>query len=93
MFDRPEVLAWLATHECPGTVCHTDAQTVHEAAHSLQSGATEFCWLQLWGLADLYEDRYTSPCVLTLHAVCSQLFCISACLHHQQADAGRNHSK
>lgn len=76
MFDRPGVLAWLATHSCPGVVCHTDAQAVHEAAHSLESGATGFCWLQLWGLAEVHEDSpaVKQPCCLDLtrniHAVC-----------------------
>lgn len=57
MFDRPDVLGWHATQCCPGTACATDAQTVAEAISCLQSDSADFCWLQLWGLADVHESR------------------------------------
>lgn len=59
MFDRSDVLGWHATQECPGTPCVTDTHTVQQATDCLQSKSADFCWLQLWGLADLHEDRYT----------------------------------
>ena len=58
MLDRPDVLAWHATQSCQTKACLTDEQTVDAACQCLRQGTADFVWLQLWALADLYEDRF-----------------------------------
>ncbi|KAL0046858.1 hypothetical protein WJX82_000075 [Trebouxia sp. C0006] len=57
MLDRPDVLAWHATASCQTQACLSDDQTVAAACECLQQGTADCLWLQLWALADLYEDR------------------------------------
>ncbi|DBB01166.1 TPA: hypothetical protein ACH3X1_001053 [Trebouxia sp. C0004] len=57
MLDRPDVLAWHATAACQTQACLADNQTVAAACVCLQQGTVDCLWLQLWALADLYENR------------------------------------
>ncbi len=57
MLDRPDVLAWHATASCQTQACLSDDQAVAAACERLQQGTVDCLWLQLWALADLYEDR------------------------------------
>lgn len=56
MLDRPEVLAWHASSTCKGLACLSDEQAVAQAGLCLQEGSADVIWLQLWTLADLYEE-------------------------------------
>lgn len=60
MLDRPDVLAWHATASCQTQACLSDDQTVAAACECLQQGTADCLWLQLWALADLYENRSDS---------------------------------
>ena len=57
MLDRPEVLAWHASVTCKGLACLSDEQAVVQAGLCLQEGSADVIWLQLWTLADLYEEK------------------------------------
>ncbi|KAL3162472.1 hypothetical protein ABBQ32_010134 [Trebouxia sp. C0010 RCD-2024] len=57
MLDRPEVLAWHASPTCKTTACLADEQAVAQASLCIQEGSADVIWLQLWALADLYEDK------------------------------------
>lgn len=57
ILDRPDVLAWHATESCQTQACLSDNQTVAAACECLQQGTVDCLWLQLWALADLYENR------------------------------------
>lgn len=58
MLDRPEVLAWHASSTCKTLACLSDEQAVTQARQCAQEGSADVIWLQLWTLADLYENRY-----------------------------------
>ncbi len=60
MLDRPDVLAWHATASCQTQACLSDNETVAAACECLQQGTVDCLWLQLWALADLYENRSDS---------------------------------
>ncbi|KAL3141146.1 hypothetical protein ABBQ38_003496 [Trebouxia sp. C0009 RCD-2024] len=57
MLDRPEVLAWHASPTCKAIACLADEQAVAQASRCIQQGSADVIWLQLWALADLYEDK------------------------------------
>ena len=58
MLDRHEVLAGHASSTCKAIACLSDEQAVNQAGQCLQQGSADVIWLQLWTLADLYENRY-----------------------------------
>ena len=64
MLDRPEVLAWHASSTCKAVACLSDKQAVDQAEQCLQQGSADVFWLQLWTLADLYENRYVQIAIL-----------------------------
>lgn len=70
MLDRPEVLAWHASSTCKAVACQSDEQAVDQAGQCLQQGSANVVWLQLWALADLYENRYAASCT------CAKVACI-----------------
>ena len=58
MLDRPDVLGWLAAPTCQTQTCCSDEETAEAACLLLRKGSADMIWLQLWGLAHLYEDRW-----------------------------------
>ena len=76
MLDRPEVLAWHASSTCKTLACLSDEQAVTQARQCAQEGSADVIWLQLWTLADLYENRYVTTKVACLYVAQQSLYTV-----------------